>query len=119
MPARAAASRPIGGWIVGETTLVGQSVIDLAGEEAVNNVRGHTGMSPDSLLPAIREVSDRFLQEYRYKPDHNGMKGYAAAYILKAATEKVGSSTRGACGDYARPDPHGQGPPGHPARRQV
>jgi branched-chain amino acid transport system substrate-binding protein len=78
------------GSVVGETTLISQSVIDLAGEEATNGIRGHTGMSPDALLPLIREASGRFLQEYKYKGDHNAMKGYSAAYILKAATEKVG-----------------------------
>ena len=79
-----------GGWIFGETTLMSQSVIDLAGEEAANGIRGHTGISPDALLPGIREFSNRFLEEYDYKSDHNGMKGYTAAYILKAATEKAG-----------------------------
>ncbi len=83
-----------GGWIVGETTLLSQTVIDLAGEEAANGIRGHTGMSPDALLPGIREFSNRFLEEYDYKSDHNGMKGYTAAYILKAATEKVGRFDR-------------------------
>ena len=87
---RALHDQPFGGWIIGETTLTSQAVIDLAGEEAANGIRGHTGMSPDALLPAIREFNDKFLQEYKYKSDHNGMKGYSAAYILKAATEKVG-----------------------------
>ncbi len=68
-----------GGWVIGETTLISQSVIDLAGEEATNGIRGHTGMSPDALLPSIREASGKFLQEYKYKGDHNAMKGYSVA----------------------------------------
>ncbi|HYY61397.1 MAG TPA: amino acid ABC transporter substrate-binding protein, partial [Burkholderiales bacterium] len=27
---------------------------------------------------------------YHYKPDHNGLKGYTAMYVVKAVTEKVG-----------------------------
>jgi branched-chain amino acid transport system substrate-binding protein len=67
------------GWIVGETTILGQSVIDLAGEEAANGIRGHVGLTPDALQPTIREFNNKFLQEYNYKSDHNGMKGYIAA----------------------------------------
>jgi branched-chain amino acid transport system substrate-binding protein len=81
---------PFGGWIVGETTVAGQSVIDLAGS-AANGVRAHVGLTPDALIPGIRDFNDRFLEEYKYSSDHNGMKGYIAAYVLKAATEKVGS----------------------------
>lgn len=91
-----ASDHVFGGWIVGETTLMSQSVIDLAGEEATNGIRGHTGMSPDSLLPGFRAFKERFMQAYRYEPDHNGLKGYTAAYILKAATEKAGRLERAA-----------------------
>ena len=87
---RALFDQTYGGWIVGETTLVGQSVIDLAGP-AVNGVRAHVGLTPDALVPGVREFGNRFLQEYKYDSDHNGMKGYIGAYVLKAATEKAGS----------------------------
>jgi branched-chain amino acid transport system substrate-binding protein len=87
---RALFDEAYGGWIVGETTLAGQSVIDLAGP-AANGVRAHVGLTPDALVPGIRDFRDRFLQEYKYDSDHNGMKGYTAAYVLKAATEKVGA----------------------------
>ena len=33
----------------------------------------------------------KFQAEYSYRSDHNGMKGYSAAYVLKAVTEKVGA----------------------------
>ena len=78
-----------GGWVIGETTLAGQSVIEMAGP-AANGVRAHVGLTPDALVPGIREFSNRFLAAYGYKPDHNGLKGYIAAYVLKAATEKIG-----------------------------
>lgn len=87
---RALFEEAYGGWIVGETTLAGQSVIELAGP-AANGARAHVGLTPDALVPGIRDFSNRFLDEYRYRSDHNGMKGYIAAHVLKAATEKVGS----------------------------
>jgi branched-chain amino acid transport system substrate-binding protein len=76
-------------WILGETTLVGQKVLELAGE-AANGVRAHVGLTADALLPTIRAFDNKFIKEYRYKSDHNGMKGYIAVYVLKAVTEKVG-----------------------------
>jgi branched-chain amino acid transport system substrate-binding protein len=84
-----------GGWIVGETTLMGQSVLDLAGE-AANAIRGHVGLTADALVPSIRAFSNAFLQEHGYKSDHNGMKGYIAVHVLKAAIEQVGSLDRAA-----------------------
>ena len=77
------------GSIVGETTIVGQYVIDQAGE-AANGVRAHVGLTPHALGTNVRGFDNRFLKEYRYRSDHNGMKGYIAAYVLKAVTEKVG-----------------------------
>ena len=76
-------------WIVGETTIVGQKVIELAGD-AANGVHAHVGLTADALVPGVRAFDNRFLKEYRYRSDHNGMKGYIAAYVLKAVTEKVG-----------------------------
>lgn len=76
-------------WILGETTLIGQQVIELAGE-AANGIRGHVGLTPHALMPTIRAFDNKFIKEYKYRSDHNGMKGYTAAYILKAVTEKIG-----------------------------
>lgn len=87
---RALFDEAYGGWIVGETTLAGQSVIDMAGA-AANGVRAHVGLTPDALVPSVRAFANRFLVEYKYKSDHNGMKGYIGAHLLKAATEKAGS----------------------------
>jgi branched-chain amino acid transport system substrate-binding protein len=79
--------------VVGETTIMGQKVIDLAGE-AANGVRGHVGLTIDAPVPAIRAFADKFEKEYRYKSDHNGIKGYTGLYAVKAATEKVGRFDR-------------------------
>jgi branched-chain amino acid transport system substrate-binding protein len=75
--------------LIGETTLMGQKVIELAGD-AANGVIGHVGLTPDAPNPAIRDFNRKFQAEYNYRSDHNGMKGYSAAYVLKAVTEKVG-----------------------------
>jgi branched-chain amino acid transport system substrate-binding protein len=75
--------------IVGETTLTGQKVIELAGE-AANGVIAHVGLTVDAPQPAIRAFDDKFQKEYKYKSDHNGMKGYSAMYVVKAVTEKNG-----------------------------
>jgi branched-chain amino acid transport system substrate-binding protein len=76
-------------WIVGETTVLGQQVVELAGE-AANGVRGHVGLTAHALAPTVRAFDKKFLKEYKYRSDHNGMKGYTAAYVLKAVTEKIG-----------------------------
>ena len=77
------------GWILGETTVLGQRVIDVAGE-AADGVRGHVGLTPDALLPGVQAFHNNYLREFKQKSDHNGMKGYTGLYILKAATEKAG-----------------------------
>jgi branched-chain amino acid transport system substrate-binding protein len=79
--------------IIGETTLIGQKVIDSAGE-AANGIRGHVGLTVDAPIPAVRAFSYRFEREYKYKSDHNGMKGYFGAYVIKAVTEQVGKFDR-------------------------
>ena len=75
--------------LVGETTLLGQKVIDLA-KDAANGARGHVGLTVDAPVPAIQEFGRKFQAKFNYKPDHNGVKGYIAAYMLKAAAEKAG-----------------------------
>jgi branched-chain amino acid transport system substrate-binding protein len=75
--------------IVGETVLTSQKVIELAGESA-NGAVAHVGLTADAPSPGIRAFAERFQKEYGYKPDHNGLKGYTAMYVVKAVTEKVG-----------------------------
>jgi branched-chain amino acid transport system substrate-binding protein len=79
--------------IVGETTLVGQKVIELAGD-ASNGAIAHVGLTVDAPVPAMRAFRAKFEKDYRYTPDHNGIKGYTGVYILKAAIEKVGKLDR-------------------------
>jgi branched-chain amino acid transport system substrate-binding protein len=50
--------------VVGETTIMGQKVIDLAGE-AANGVRGHVGLTIDAPLPGIRAFAEKFEKEYK------------------------------------------------------
>jgi branched-chain amino acid transport system substrate-binding protein len=75
--------------LLGETTLLGQKVIELAGE-AANGVRGHVGLSADVPVPAVQEFKAKFNKRFNYVPDHNGIKGYTAVYAIKYATEKIG-----------------------------
>ena len=89
------------GWIkpvIGETTLTGQKVIELAGD-AANGAVAHVGLTVDAPLPAIRAFRAKFEKEYKYISDHNGMKGYSGVYVLKAAIEKAGKLDRKAVAD--------------------
>ena len=84
------------GWtkpIIGETTLTGQKVIELAGD-AANGAIAHVGLTVDAPVPAIRAFKAKFEKEYKYISDHNGMKGYSGVYVLKAAIEKAGKLDR-------------------------
>ena len=45
--------------LIGETTLIGQKVIELAGD-AANGARGHVGLTTDAPVPAIQAFRDRF-----------------------------------------------------------
>ena len=75
--------------MVGETTLMGAKVIELAGS-AANGVRGHVGLTADA--PAFKDFNTRYEKEFKAKSDHNGIKGYFSAYMLKAAIEKAKST---------------------------
>ena len=75
--------------IVGETTIIGQKVIELAGD-AADGIIGHVGLTPDAPQPAVKSFDTKYLAEYKQRSDHNGMKGYSAVYIIKAVTEKIG-----------------------------
>ena len=84
------------GWtkpIVGETTLTGQKVIELAGE-AANGAVAHVGLTVDAPNPLMLKFKANFYQDYKYISDHNGIKGYTGVYLLKAAIEKAGKLDR-------------------------
>src|SRR4029453_3857227 len=74
--------------IVGETTLTGQKVIELAGD-AANGAIAHVGLTSDAPQPAVKAFDEKFQKEYKYKSDHNGMKGYSGMYVVKAITERI------------------------------
>ena len=79
--------------IVGETTLTGQKVIELAGD-AANGAVAHVGLTVDAPNPLMLKFKAKFYQEYKYFSDHNGIKGYTGVYLLKAAIEKAGKVDR-------------------------
>ena len=79
--------------IVGETTIMGQKVIELAAD-AANGVKGHVGLTIDAPNPAIRAFSEKYEKEFKSKSDHNGIKGYTGMYVVKAVTEKMGKFDR-------------------------
>ena len=75
--------------MIGETTLLGQKVIELAGD-AANGAKGHVGLTVDAPVSAIQEFGKKYEERFKSKPDHNGVKGYIAPYMVKAAAEKAG-----------------------------
>ena len=84
---RAAKQQGVDKPMVGETTLLGSKVIELAGD-AANGVRGHVGLSIDAPVPAFQEFGRKFQARFNYASDHNGLKGYMAVAMIKWATEK-------------------------------
>ena len=79
--------------IVGETTLTGQKVIDLAGD-AANGALAHVGLTVDAENSLMLRFKGKFYQETKTISDHNGIKGYTGVYVLKAAIEKAGKLDR-------------------------
>ena len=79
--------------IIGETNVISQKVIDLAGETA-EGVKGHVGLTADAPIPAVQAFTEKFQKRYKYVPDHNGLKGYMGVYAVKYATEKLGKFDR-------------------------
>jgi branched-chain amino acid transport system substrate-binding protein len=75
--------------MIGETTLLGQKVIDLA-KDAANGVKGHVGLTADADIPLVKAFAAKFEAAYKFKPDHNAMKGYIAPYMVKQAVLKAG-----------------------------
>ena len=75
------------GPFVGDTMLLSQKTIELAAE-AANGVVGHVGLTVDAPIPEVKAFGERFQKRFKYKPDHNGLKGYTAVYAMKYVTEK-------------------------------
>jgi branched-chain amino acid transport system substrate-binding protein len=83
---REARKQGLKGPFIGDTTLLSQKTIELAGD-AANGVMGHVGLTADAPIPAVTEFTARFQKRFNYKPDHNGLKGYTAVYAIKYVTE--------------------------------
>lgn len=82
------------GWdkpVIGESTLTGQKVIDLAGD-AANGALAHVGLTVDAPVPGMLAFRAKYEKEYKSISDHNGIKGYTGVYIMKAAIEKAGKA---------------------------
>ena len=84
--------------MIGETTLIGHKVIELAGP-AANGAMGHVGLTPDADVPAIAEMVERFKKRFNYTPDHNAIKGFIVAHVIKCVTEQVGEPDSQAIAD--------------------
>lgn len=84
--------------LVGEVTLTGQKVIELAGD-AANGALAHVGLTTEAQAPGIQAFAGRFRKKYNRETDHNGIKGYIAVYAVKYTTEIVGKIDRQALAD--------------------
>ena len=90
---REAKKQGLKGPFIGDTTLLSQKAIELAGD-AANGAMGHVGLSADAPIPAVTEFAAKFQKRFNYLPDHNGIKGYTAVYAVKYVTEKMGKFDR-------------------------
>jgi branched-chain amino acid transport system substrate-binding protein len=81
--------------IYGESTLVSQKVIELAGA-AAEGVIAHVGLTVDAPIPAIRRFREQYQMVFDSVPDHNSMKGYAGVHVMKIALERAGRIDRAA-----------------------
>ena len=79
--------------LIGETTLLNQKVIELAGD-AANGVKAHVGLSADAPIPEVQEFRKKYEERFKSVPDHNALKGYIGVYAVKFATEKIGKFDR-------------------------
>jgi len=84
---REARKQNLKGPFVGDTTLLSQKTIELAAE-AANGVVGHVGLTVDAPMKEVKDFGERFQKRFKYKPDHNGLKGYTAVYAMRYVTEK-------------------------------
>lgn len=84
-----AKKQAIGIPLVGEVTLTGQKVIDLAGG-AAEGAFAHVGLATSADVPAIQAFEEKYKKAYGSYSDHNGIKGYIGVYAIKYATDLVG-----------------------------
>lgn len=82
--------------LVGEVTLTGQKVIDLAGD-AANGAFAHVGLATSA--PVFKDFVKKFKDTYNRDTDHNGIKGYIGIYAIKYVTEMIGKFDQQAFAD--------------------
>ncbi len=87
--------------LFGVTVLISAKTIQLAGP-AAEGVRGHVGLSGEVPNPLMRAYAEKYRKAYGFDTDHNGIKGYYALQIIKAATERVGKVDRKAVAEALR-----------------
>ena len=75
--------------LAGETTLLQQNVIDLAGRD-LSCARSHLSLTADAPDPLVQQFRKRFEARFKRTPDHNAISSYTAMYAVKFATEKAG-----------------------------
>jgi branched-chain amino acid transport system substrate-binding protein len=90
---REAKKQGLKGPFVGDTTLLSQKTIELAGG-AADGAMGHVGLSADAPIKEVEEFKAKFQKRFNYIPDHNGLKGYSGIYAVKYVTEKIGKFDR-------------------------
>src|SRR5437588_4993412 len=54
--------------IIGETTIIVQQVIELAGN-AADGILGHVGLTPDAPQAAVKAFDEKYLKEYKQRTD--------------------------------------------------
>ncbi len=100
--------------LVGETTLIGQKVVELAGD-AANGARGHVGLTTDAPVDLIKAFRDKFSKKYNYVPDHNGLKGLSRDLHDQGHHRKDGQGRfEGVRRQSSRPHHQGGQRAGHP-----
>lgn len=75
--------------IVSDGLIAATKVLTQAGD-AMDGVLVHINRSADAPRPAIQAFAARYLARYGVKADHNSIKGYFAAQIIKAGVEQQG-----------------------------
>ena len=76
--------------IVGDSALVSQQVLRLAGS-AAEGVYAHTSQSIEVPTQRVQRFTQRFETRYSTTPDHNSIKGYFAVYAIKSVLDSTGA----------------------------
>lgn len=75
--------------VLGEAALVSARLIERAGE-AANGVRAVVGLGPETPMPAIADFQRKHRAVYGGPSGVDAMRGYAALYVVKAVSARLG-----------------------------